>query len=593
MIEIDSYRCRIGSFCHYSRNRNRKFEKFYRQEFYEDRNKGKSTLSCLQFLTKLILILAFLPNLCSAHPVSPSLRPTLPDPALSNGTLPVTACPQVQSFQQFRISSDFSPAQWHLQFHQISKKMTVNHQAKSTNGNKEQKRGIKNMHLNIRSLGSKVIEVKNIIWEQKPHILGLSECELKKVNGNYDVDKLKIPGYDLLFPKSWTEAGFARVVIYVKKTLHYQQVHDLEDSLVQTVWLKGGFKGSKPIYFCHGYREHTSTLGSSIRDQKLQLEKFLLQWEEAALHNSSNEPNEVHISCDMNLDSLNERWLRPDYHLVTLARMVQTSCHLGNFCQLVTVPTRFQYNSVKDETAISCIDHIYTNSKFRCSNVTVVPFGGSDHDGISYIRFSKIPPSPARTVRKRSYKNFDQSAFLSGLGKVDWTEVYSCEDVDLAAEILTRKFVDVLNIHAPWVIFQQRKLYKPWITEETKGLIKTRDNFKKQSEDLASAGDIIGARTAWSEFKKLRNKINNKKKYEEKNFKSQKVEQSLDSPANIWSTAKSFMDWEDSGGPPTQLKVDNKIITKAGCIATIMYKLFIQKVTKIIESIQFRPNLFQ
>ena len=120
------------------------------------------------------------------------------------------------------------------------------------------------MHLNIRSLGSKVIEVKNIIWEQKPNILGLSECELKKVNGNYDVDKLKIPGYDLLFPKSWTEAGFARVVIYVKKTLHYQQVHDLEDSLVQTVWLKGGFKGSKPIYFCHGYREHTSTLGSSI-----------------------------------------------------------------------------------------------------------------------------------------------------------------------------------------------------------------------------------------------------------------------------------------------------------------------------------------
>ena len=69
------------------------------------------------------------------------------------------------------------------------------------------------------------------------------------------------------------------------------------------------------------------------------IEKFLLQWEEAALHNSSNEPNEVHISCDMNLDSLNERWLRPDYHLVTLARMVQTSCHLGNFSQLVTVPT--------------------------------------------------------------------------------------------------------------------------------------------------------------------------------------------------------------------------------------------------------------
>ena len=59
------------------------------------------------------------------------------------------------------------------------------------------------MHLNIRSLKYKVGEVKNLIKEHSPYMLGLSECELKR--DNVDVKSLKIPGYDLLYTTSWTE----------------------------------------------------------------------------------------------------------------------------------------------------------------------------------------------------------------------------------------------------------------------------------------------------------------------------------------------------------------------------------------------------
>ena len=41
------------------------------------------------------------------------------------------------------------------------------------------------MHFNIRSLRFKVGEIKNIIHCEKPTILGLSECELKKRNCRY------------------------------------------------------------------------------------------------------------------------------------------------------------------------------------------------------------------------------------------------------------------------------------------------------------------------------------------------------------------------------------------------------------------------
>ena len=68
--------------------------------------------------------------------------------------------------------------------------------------------------------------------------------------------------------------------------------------------------------------------------------------------------------------------------------------------------------------------------------------------------------------------------------------------------------------------------------------------------------------------------------------------QSLDSPANTWRTAKSFMDWKQTGGPPHQLRIGNKLITKASLIASEMNIFFIQKVAKIREGIAFLANLF-
>ena len=53
----------------------------------------------------------------------------------------------------------------------VGQKSEVNFQARYVNGNRGQK-GIKNLHLNIRSLGNKITEVKNIIREHNLTFLG-------------------------------------------------------------------------------------------------------------------------------------------------------------------------------------------------------------------------------------------------------------------------------------------------------------------------------------------------------------------------------------------------------------------------------------
>ena len=232
MIDINLYRIRIGTFS--QKVRKMKFLNKYETTDEISNKAGLKTLLTVKLLLKIILVFFLLPPSTS----SISGFSGLLGRHSHTGT---SLIPQDVKFEE--------------QFFIRSRKQTTNFMAKYKYGNRENvKKGIKNLHLNIRSLGNKVFEVRNIIKEHSPHIFGLSECQLKKINGIYDEDKLKIPGYSILFPKSWELHGFARVLVYVKNSLEYEHIEQLEDNLVQSVWLKASFKGGKKIYFCHYYR---------------------------------------------------------------------------------------------------------------------------------------------------------------------------------------------------------------------------------------------------------------------------------------------------------------------------------------------------
>ena len=177
----------------------------------------------------------------------------------------------------------------------------------------------------------------------------------------------------------------------------------------------------------------------------------------------------------------------------------------------------------------------------------MIPFGASDHNLIGYTRYSKLPPQPSTTIRKRSYKNFDKNKFISDLNRFDWTDVYTCFDINAAVEMLTLKINTILDIHAPWVMYQKRKHHAPWLSNDTLKLMSERDKLKALAAKLSSEG--LDASAEWVRFKSIRNRINNRRKYEEKHYKSEKLDASLDSTADTWKVAKSFMSWSSTSGP--------------------------------------------
>ena len=192
MIDINMYRCRIGRFS--QKLKIQKFSRFYGVESYSYEYKSSKRNRSLR--TLLVIMKIFVP--IAACLSMPLFSPNFYAPALNiSGPL--------EEFAHYET--------WDNRSGEVG--MTGNFFARYLNGNgvKKSPKGIRAFHLNIRSLLNKVCEVKRIVKETNPHILGLSECELKKNSPNLKIEKLKVPGYQIVFPKSWELYGYARVVV--------------------------------------------------------------------------------------------------------------------------------------------------------------------------------------------------------------------------------------------------------------------------------------------------------------------------------------------------------------------------------------------
>ena len=133
---------------------------------------------------------------------------------------------------------------------------------------------------------------------------------------------------------------------------------------------------------------------------------------------------------------------------------------------------------------------------------------------------------------------------------VDWSCVYLSRDLDEAVLHFTNSFNRILNIHAPWIKFQKRQNFSPWLTKSTIELMNLRDKAKQKYEMLVTSSSCHDDQVeAWQDFRKLRNTVNNRRKYEEINYKREKMVSSLDDPSKMWRASKEVMEWRSVGSP--------------------------------------------
>ena len=146
------------------------------------------------------------------------------------------------------------------------------------------------------------------------------------------------------------------------------------------------------------------------------------------------------------------------------------------------------------------------------------------HLGIVVTKYSRAEPLNPKTVTKRSYKNFKVELFLADILNSNINnEVTACEIIEEAARVLEESFKIILDKHAPIKTFQMRKHYSPYVSSNTKELMKERKALK---EVATTTGD----KEAEKKFKKLGKSIKKGMKDDEKEYFKKDFGEQMDCP---------------------------------------------------------------
>ena len=415
------------------------------------------------------------------------------------------------------------------------------------NGNISNKSAFNIVHWNKGNayLENKKDEIDAVIEKYKPHILGLSEANLRHET---DLQQVQFEDFDLHTCPTITnpDIKMSRIVVYTHKSLVVKPRPDLMDNTLSTIWLEVGLPGKKKILICNIYREwgymrQNDNISHSDNAQLTRWSRFIELWQQAL-----SEDKETIVIGDVNIDCL--KWGEMDDILSTdkiykqkpLIKLLFENIFPSGVSQLINVPTRFCPGQEP-----SGLDHIYSNKPEKLSNITAHTNGGSDHKVLQVLRHAKSLQMMPRYVRKRCYKNFDAAAFQEDVNKVKWYNVYASHDANTATELLSSMFTETLNRHAPVKTIQINKKYAPWLTESTKHMMSIRDQAHQRWSETKSQND-------WETYTKLRNSTTEVLRKAKEKWEANSIDVISNKLTDVWQNLKSLMKW-NTKGPPLQL----------------------------------------
>ena len=137
-----------------------------------------------------------------------------------------------------------------------------------------------------------------------------------------------------------------------------------------------------------------------------------------------------------------------------------------NFKQCIVDATRVAQQSA------SLLDIVVTNTPKNLSCTGVISTGLCDHELVYCVRKINCKKFPAKTNLFRNYAKYNNEAFCSDFGNVDWEQLFSPTGNNVSVNELWSNFKDklvaVADLHAPLMEKRVRGKACPWLTGEIK-----------------------------------------------------------------------------------------------------------------------------
>lgn len=273
---------------------------------------------------------------------------------------------------------------------------------------------------------------------------------------------------------------------------------------------------------------------------------------ELLLHDINKTNKKAYIMGDYNINLLNK-----SSHKLT-SDFVNTlfSC---SFIPLINRPTRVQQNSA------TLIDNIFTNNLYHTGNTYfsgVIPSDVSDHFSIFHVTreqhsLDRIPS----TFKKHVINTQTISKFVSNVSRINWADTLVIADVNTAYSNFQDKICNSFKESIPLKsVCAKTTRNKPWITEKIKKLI---DLKNKLHVKLKIHGDTY----VKTEYKKLRNRLNNLLKQEEKKYNQRILDESKNNLSKMWKALNKIINKKRNCNACNVFKHNNVSIKEPDIIA--------------------------
>ena len=338
------------------------------------------------------------------------------------------------------------------------------------------KKGLVIASLNVNGLCSHLDEIKLLIRDLELHILALNET---KLGSNFSKELTAVAGYQQEHLDRTRSGG--GISVYVRNSVKYKLRSDVPKEDLELICIEVEQLKSKPFLIIAWYRPPNDPVGSFNK-----LEHVLTYLD--------REGKEIILLGDTNCDLAK---YVPDQPHDNNTKHLSDLYGLFSFRQLIEEPTRVTL------TTSTIIDHIATTDSSNILNSGVYKISLSNHYMVYCTRkLNGAIEKDHKMIKTRKMKNFNEDAFLADVSAICWEQIlYNTDDVNVLVSNWSSMFSLIIEKHAPMANMRVSEKYCPWINQNLKDLIRSRDKLKKAA--IRNKSSII-----MKCYRQVRNKVN-------------------------------------------------------------------------------------
>lgn len=371
------------------------------------------------------------------------------------------------------------------------------------------------LNLNCRSMLNKTEEIAFILNNLDPDILCLTETWL---DDSVPAQGYVPNGYRIIrkdrsedFKQKYGKNRGGGVAILYKNHLKIEKKSYMTDDVEEILWVHVKRKQSFMLGII--YRpEYTDLMKDTEGETKI----------EENVRKASEISDRLIITGDFNIDDSDTS--------CNLKKQLNNIYSSYNLSQYVRKPTRIDNKSGRP----TIIDHVWANPEKQLINHASTFIGVSDHLG-TFIKLNMQKPKvEEKTIKHRSYKNYDPQTFCrnlrENLSQSNLRQHLENRDVNSCTEVLIKVLQATANQLAPMMETRicEKKNYIPWYKNELRDMI-------AQKNELISDYYYYGLQSFLTRVKAISNRISHLKRKLKKNYITEKLAENKDNPKKCWN----------------------------------------------------------